>query len=416
MLNWKVDLTDRLEAKFQAAARTAQQDGHFEQLYTRRDDEKRSVSLCFGSHPVGASLQGNGLAVEGGAALVFLQGVDGSVGVILYPYKSELMRRTETHIIWNVFDGPEDVMGRVIDAAIADFWRYSRVSSCLNGGSRSDQARIRKLVKKSRAFNLPEGGQPEATTRSWLHKALTSRPALLIGFLSGVATLSGFTVPQLWNQWHQSGKVAEMPSPVAPVPASSGDHPTTTEKASPPPRPAMSVIEGHYTLCPTEAMSTGSTRWLNFLYDVDANAGKTVFVDVSVDVGCLVGQSDPERSLGREAKNGQVEYAFRHLPLFDKSEQRYIAGLLDGPRDIKRLPDIIPDNGVYISVRQDQDGRNAHSRLQVNSEGLDDIIYGPFLIKKGGEDGFVTFELSPPILDSVSEDAVSRIVHQRAKQ
>lgn len=87
--------------------------------------------------------------------------------------------------------------------------------------------------------------------------------------------------------------------------------------------------------------------------------------------------------------------------------------MLDGPRDLNHLPDIIPDNGAFISVRGDLDGRNAFSRLHINAEGLEDIIYGPFLIKRGGEDGFVTFELSPPVLDSLSEDIVARIATER---
>lgn len=404
MLNWKADLADRLEAKFHEAIQAAQQNGHFENLYSFRDDERRSVQLSFGSHPVGASLQGDATAVEGGAALVFSQGIDGSVCGFLYPYKSERMQRKETRITWNVFHGPENVTNKAIDAAISDLWRYSRVSSCLDGGSRRDQARIRKLVKKSLALDSPDEGLREAKAVNWMQRLLTSTVVLLIGFLGTIATLSGKTVPQLWIEWYPSGK---------PVETSTRDNLAVAVKVDPLARPAMSVIEGHYTLCPNEATSTGSTRWLNFLYDVDANVGKTVFLDVSVNVECLVDKPDSERSLDRRVDKGQVEYAFRNLPLFDKSQQQYIAGLLDGPRDIKRLPDIIPDNGAYISVHSDKDGRNAYSRLQVNVEGLADIIYGPFMIKKGGEDGFVTFDLTPPILDSVNEATVSRITNER---
>lgn len=410
MQKWQVDLAGRLEAKFDAAIQAAQKAGHFAQLYSRRDDNMRSVELFFGAHPVGISLKDKSTAIEGGAALVFSQAVNGSVGVFLYPYKSERMRRTETHITWKIFGGPEDVTDRQIDAAIADFWRYSRVSSCLDGGSWFDQFLIRKLVKKSQTFNPPQDGQPEVKAGGWFQRLVSSQLAQLIGLLSALATLAGVTVPQLWTHWHQPDPaVAAKLS----VPTSPRSHHATAEKARPQVRPAMSVIEGHYTLCPNSAPSSDSTRWLNFLYDVDANAGKTVFLRVSVHVECLVGKSDLERSLGRKVEEGKIEYSFRELPLFAKSQQKYIAGLLDGPRDIKRLTAIIPDNGAYISVRGDQEGRNAYSRLQINAEGLDDVIYGPFLIKKGGEDGFVTFELSPPILDNVTEDAVSRIANER---
>lgn len=382
LLNWRVDLVERLETKFHATIHSAQKDEHFEKLYSYRNDEIRTIQLNFGSHPIGASLQGNGLAIENGSTLVFSQGADGSVYVILYPYKSELMQRKETYITWNVFHDPTDVTNLRIDAAIADFWRYSRVSSSLNGGSLCDRIRIGMLVNRGGSFVPMTDNQITKKPISLMHRALNSPPVLLIAFLSAIATLSGVSIPSLLNKFN--------------------------------PSIGMKIIEGHYTLCPNEPLTTGSPRWLNFLYDIDDSFGKIVFFDVNVSVECLVGKSDLERLLGRTTEEGSVEYAFRYLPLFDIKKQQYIAELLDGQRDIKRLPDIIPDNGAYVLVHGDQTGRNAYSRLQVNAEGLTDVIYGPFLIKKGGEDGFVTFELSPPVLDSVNEADVSRIANERA--
>lgn len=177
----------------------------------------------------------------------------------------------------------------------------------------------------------------------------------------------------------------------------------------------MVVIEGDYTLCPKESPAWSNPKWLDFLYDIDENAGNIVFFDVSVGVECLSDETAQENLFGRRTDQDkeQVEYLFPFRLFSDQPAKNDIFFSVDKPRDPKRLQDIIPDNGAFISVRNDNEGRNAHSRLQVFNEGVEDDIYGPFLIKKGGEDGFITFELSPPVLDSPSQYLVSKIAAER---
>jgi len=407
--NWRFDLADRLERKFDATRVTNAQDPRNESLYVTRDDAHSSVRLFYGSHPVGAKLQGHGTATESNAQLVVSQAVDGTVVVFLYPYESVRLKRTEKHITWDVFRQPEDLTNAKIDAAIDDFQRYSRVSSALDGGSRSDRRRIERLIKRSARFG-PSEGNDKVRPLGWWHRVLHSRLVLTVGFLSAIATLSGFTVPQIWDHlrnWYHKPKVA-IPAPAEGTATRNNETRATAD---------MPLIEGHYTLCPVDPLFKSSPAWLNFAYDIDANVGRTVFLDVAVQIECLTGRVDgepaQERYFGREVRGDTLVYTVHTLPLFAESRQHEIAAMLDGPRDISRLPEVILDNGASIRIRGDRDGRNALSRLQINVEGMNDIIYGPYIVKRSVEDAAVDFELSPAFLDSAAEAAASVVDRAR---
>jgi hypothetical protein len=165
-INWNVVLKPALQEKFEKVITAAEQAGYLERLYVRVEREHRTVTLFPGQHPVGASLRKQGsTAAEHGAALVFSQAKTGNVAVLLYPYESEFMRQPEKLIVWRVFVGPNDVTQSVIDAAVADAFRYWRVSSVLDGGSRWDRWRIGMLRRRDRYQSA--------------EKAMTTRPSLV---------------------------------------------------------------------------------------------------------------------------------------------------------------------------------------------------------------------------------------------
>jgi hypothetical protein len=164
--NWDWVLEPRLKEKFDTIVVAARRAGYFEALYVSVDHAHRTVTLRPGAHPVGASLNQQGsTATEHGAALVFSQAKTGTVAVLIYPYESEFMRLPEQLIVWRVFDGPTDVTPSVIDTAVADAFRYWRVSSVLDGGSWWDRWRIGMLRRRDR-YQSKE-------------KALLTRPSLV---------------------------------------------------------------------------------------------------------------------------------------------------------------------------------------------------------------------------------------------
>lgn len=370
MLNWTVVLVDHLQQKFAAAAVRGIVAAFRENLYVQPDLDRRSLTLAAGNHPVGNSLKGSGLAVEGGAALTVSQAVDGSVAVFLYPFKSELMRRKEDNILWALFKGPDDVTKRTIDRAIADAARYWRVSSALDGGSRPDRLRVDYLVLRAQL-------REAIARRSWIGKLVKIGVSLVavISFLSAIATLAGTSVPQLWSRMHPSADAG------------------------------MPVTAGWYTFCPQDGTGA-SPKLLDLLYDIRQNAGKVAFFDVQVDVACVMGTAfDPAAAVSRKAEERSLTYSFGPGQAGQNDT--------DGERPPMRPGQLVAENGAFVTVLDDRDVRNALTRLGINAEGVDDELYGPYLIKADGEDAALTLTLSAPTLDSTMQDAATAIAAQR---
>ena len=372
LINWSAVLVDHLDRQFKEAVKRGVVAAFPENLYIWHDPEHRSVTLFAGQHPVGNSLTGTGTAAEGGAALTVSQAVDGSVTVFLYPFSSELMRRTEDRILWGHFQGPDELRERTIKKAIADAARYWRVSSALDGGSRFDRLRVDYLLLKAQLHEA-------VSKRSWLAKTVKIGAWLVgaISFLSALATLGGTSVPQLWSRLHPSTKVT------------------------------MPVITGWYTFCPQDKTGA-SPKLLDLLYDVRQNAGRIVFFDVQVDVACVMETPfEPGATFSRKVEERSLTYSFS---LGKRSEEDF-ASTHPG----MKLDELIPDNGTLLTVLDDSDGRNAFTRLAINAEGADDVLYGPYLIKASGEDAFLTLTLSAPTLDSTMQDAATTTASQLRK-
>lgn len=174
------------------------------------------------------------------------------------------------------------------------------------------------------------------------------------------------------------------------------------------------IVTGEYSLC--NGIKLGA-EWPRFLRNVQENAGKIAFFDVRVSVDCLVGKPATEFGWRRRAEEGGVTYAFHQSDDFVKASIRADTALRRGHGTSISFGDLIPDNGAYISARDDLDGRNAISKVQVDIEGMEDFIYGPFLVKSVGDDGFITYKLTPPVMDAPTAAEVRLIdsLHQKAK-
>jgi hypothetical protein len=122
-------LATKVAEHFNRVVQKAKDENYPDNLYVHKDDSERLIQLFSGAHPIDVTHKrdqyGNeaGLQVhtEEGAALVVSQSTIGYIAIILYPYKSEKLRRNNDHIIWKVFDSPEAITSRVLNSATKDF-------------------------------------------------------------------------------------------------------------------------------------------------------------------------------------------------------------------------------------------------------------------------------------------------------
>lgn len=394
-INWQTVVVELIEQQFRMAAKQAETANHHEKLYVIKDGLNRSIQLFFGQHPVGTISGGRGVTLERGASLVLSQGPTGAIAVFLYPYESNLIRRQEKLIVWGVFDDPLQITERVLKRAIADFTCYARVSSVLDGGTSADRRRINRLLRRDRfqsEANVEAAKLAEEEARvkkekqpNWGARLANYGPLVLFMIFGTIVTIV--------SGWHPFiGQLREWGDNTA---QSSGQTSDTT----------MPVISGWYTFCPQDD-SGASPKLLNLLYDIGQHAGKVAFLDVQVDVDCVMGtSSDPSAPVVRTVEEHSLSYRF--VP---ESSSRTT---VDDGRDSANLYRFLPENGTLIRVLDDTDGRNALTSLGINLEGVDDILYGPYLIKARGEDASMSLELSAPTLDTVMQAIALAISQQR---
>lgn len=394
-INWQAVVVDRVERQFRTAAEQAETAGHHERLYVSQDRPNRSIQLFFGQHPVGTVPGNSALAIERGAAIVLSQGPTGAIAVFLYPYESELGRRQEKLIVWDVFDNPNEITERVLKRAIADFTCYARVSSVLDGGTPADRRRVNRLLRRDHfqseaKVDTAKQAEEEAREKkekqpTWGARLANYGPLVLFMIFGTIITVVGGWHPFI-DQLRKWGG-GSVPS--------SGQTPDAT----------IPVITGWYTFCPQDD-SGASPRLLDLLYDIGQHAGKVAFFDVQVRVDCFMGAtSDQSAPVARTADEHSLTYRF--------SPESASRTTVDGGRDSANLDRFLPENGSSVSVLDDRDGRNALTRLAINSEGVDDELYGPYLIKARGEDARLSLELSAPTLDTAMQAAASAIAQQR---
>ncbi len=161
LINWNAVCAPLIEEHFRAAANRAS-NRYFGTPFVTRDEEVRQIQLSAGSHAIGVlrvRWNSSGRPVprqvsgEHGASLVVSQQpITGGVAVILYPFESETIRRSEKFIIWSVFPDPLCLTPRRLSRAVKDFFTYGRVSSAVMTPSRLDQWRIDYLIFRNRRY------------------------------------------------------------------------------------------------------------------------------------------------------------------------------------------------------------------------------------------------------------------------
>ncbi|WP_197035017.1 hypothetical protein [Herbaspirillum sp. RV1423] len=411
-----------IEEHMHAAAEEARHD-YFEYLYVHRDDGRRTVQLSAGNHPVSTNQDGS-LQVEGGAALVLSQdNLFGHVAAFIYLYETD--GKAKKPILWGVFDSPEDAaIGKWLNQAVLDFARCCRASSTVDlTAYRSDRIRMRWLQFRSRSLQV-RGRLRFCTkliraTRPWWQRIWVKMLAViaLLTFVtslpSNLSTLSGYSLPSLWEKWHGSlvANGTSLPQqPVSPHVASaaqetpSGTKPQTKEPSLAPESNPMPIISGWYTFCPSDT-SQANKKLLNFLYDVRAYAGKVVFFDVQVNIDCVLGKrptyDEVFNRLEESSALGEVRYLF-NVPLVKKGDLVTPRRWIDGERSPVIFYDMYSDNGSEIVMHNRNDSRNPLSHFQPHVEGSNDILFGPYSVKSSSDDAIITFDLDAVFLDSAS--------------
>jgi hypothetical protein len=172
------------------------------------------------------------------------------------------------------------------------------------------------------------------------------------------------------------------------------------------PKIAIPVISGNYALCTSASEDNVSKYWLDFLYDVYKNKGKLVFLNVEVYLLCgAAGQ--PSFQFPRSVTDGTVTYRFGYESLPRRAVDSFLGP--DRKHSDETANYMIADNGTNLRINPDTTGRNSLSVLKLNGEGLEDVIYGPYVVKESGDDGEVTLDLYPPTLDAAEQAQVSQI-------
>lgn len=174
-------LATKVEEHFSQVAQKARDEKYPENLYVHRDDSERLIQLFSGVNQIDVTHKrdqyGNkaGLQIhtEEGAALVVSQSTIGYPAIIMYPYKSEKMRRKNSHIIWKIFDSTVAITSRVLNAATKDFFTYMRVSSAVLAESQLDRLRIRYLEFRGKKFS-GDGGVAKFFFSHWFWVALSA--------------------------------------------------------------------------------------------------------------------------------------------------------------------------------------------------------------------------------------------------
>ena len=107
----------------------------------------KSIALYWGNKATRTStLESNSEAAsEGNCSLTFSQSVRGDVICIMYPFKSQLHKRSEDYLILSRFHHPSWYNREDIIRFVQYFFSYSQVSSFIGNPDTIDIWRIRRL-------------------------------------------------------------------------------------------------------------------------------------------------------------------------------------------------------------------------------------------------------------------------------
>lgn len=167
----------------------------------------------------------------------------------------------------------------------------------------------------------------------------------------------------------------------------------------------MIVVRGNYSICGAQSDYPNSdARFLDFLYDVWTNRDKVLFLDVDVLSYCASQYGTGRALFERTATKASLTYRFERLDA------------VDGGRDLNSpaVRYMVPDNGTNVTIEADATGVNQFSTLNIYDEGMEDMLYGPYIVKQSGEDAETTLTLYPALLNA-EEYAQARAIATRVK-
>lgn len=165
------------------------------------------------------------------------------------------------------------------------------------------------------------------------------------------------------------------------------------------------VVRGDYSICGAQSHYPSSdARFLDFLYDIWTNRDKVLFLDVDVLSYCASQYGTGHALFKRTATKATLTYRFEHLDA------------VDGARDLgaPAVRYMVPDNGTSVTIEADATGVNQFSTLNIYDEGMEDQLYGPYIVKQSGEDGETTLTLYPALLNA-EEYAQAKALDTRLK-
>lgn len=158
----------------------------------------------------------------------------------------------------------------------------------------------------------------------------------------------------------------------------------------------IAIVKGYYTICNKKSLNNNNEKISKFIEKIDTQKTKIVFLDIQIGISCPNDEDNIANLKRTETKDG-VRYDFNSVFAYNQL-----------PLEKILLQNIIPDNGLSINIFEKR-GANSYSRLNVNSEGLADIIFGPYSVAVRGEDASIDFDLYPAALDSAQQQQVDAI-------
>lgn len=165
------------------------------------------------------------------------------------------------------------------------------------------------------------------------------------------------------------------------------------------------LVRGDYSICGAQSdYPSADARFLDFLYDVWKNRDKVLFLDVDVLSYCASQYGTGHALFERSATKVSLTYRFERLDA------------VDGDRDLRSpvVRYMVPDNGTNVTIKADATGVNQFSTLNIYDEGMDDVLYGPYIVKQSGEDAETTLTLYPASLNA-DEYARAKVIDTRLK-
>ena len=151
------DFEKKAVTLFESICKEARRQKLFEYLYVDNSEKHANeqikppyVTLFWGNHPTGEIDSRKKLIVEGGCALCYTQFSSGEVGVIFYPFRSELREPHRKYYVYKIFSSPEKITDADLHKHIKLMFSYAHYSSFIGMSSFNDWRRMKSLQIRSK--------------------------------------------------------------------------------------------------------------------------------------------------------------------------------------------------------------------------------------------------------------------------